>query len=412
VRSRPGGPRPLNEEAFPYVFLDATYYKVRSNQRVVSRTAVIATGVSANGILEVLGCAGGDSETKAFWTGFLRDLRDRRLRVQLVISDADRGLTDAVTAVLQGAAWQRCRVHFMRNTLAKVSNDHTEMVAATIRMIFAQPTGPRSVSNWTTSRPAVREFPAAAHLLRAARSDPTAFADFPLAHWQRIWSMNPLERLNREVKRCPRSSGSSPPPTPCSARSLRADQAHDEWQDSDRRNLAEGRWRCACGIVARVAESHATSYTTPRGRNPRGLHVTAIWMPRACGHPWPLPRVELFEVASHSRGVKLGHTNCGCGRQSCPAIWRAQQLLHGAAQGGGVPEGGHSAGDPVLYGFVDAVGRRCHDRYVSSHCLHDSPREPLPSGRRDENVHRGQQSWDIPAKSGEDDLGAEPEVTN
>lgn len=103
--------RPLDEQAFPYVFLDATYCKARVNKRVVSQAVVIATGVSADGRREVLGCAVGDSETEVFWTEFLRDLRDRGLGgVQLVISDSHRGLTNAVGTVLQGAAWQRCRV--------------------------------------------------------------------------------------------------------------------------------------------------------------------------------------------------------------------------------------------------------------------------------------------------------------
>jgi putative transposase len=105
--------RPLDEIAFPYVFLDATDCKTRVNMRVVSQAVVIATGVSADGRREVLGCAVGDSETEAFWTEFLRSLRDRGLGgVQLVISDSHRGLTNAVGTVLQGAAWQRCRVHY------------------------------------------------------------------------------------------------------------------------------------------------------------------------------------------------------------------------------------------------------------------------------------------------------------
>ena len=141
--------RTLDHIAFPYVFLDATYCKVRINQRVVSQAVVIATGVSADGRREVLGCATGDSETEAFWTEFLRDLRDRGLTgVQLVISDAHSGLVNAIEAVLQGVSWQRCRVHFMRNVLAKVSKGHAEMVAATIRTIFAQP-GPVSYTHLT-----------------------------------------------------------------------------------------------------------------------------------------------------------------------------------------------------------------------------------------------------------------------
>ncbi|MGJ7442996.1 IS256 family transposase, partial [Aquipuribacter sp. MA13-6] len=133
--------RPLDEHEFPYVFLDATYCKARINHRVVSQAVVIATGVSADGRREVLGCDVGDSETETFWTDFLRGLRDRGLGgVKLVISDSHRGLTNAITAVFAGSGWQRCRVHFMRNALARVGKGHAEMVAATIRTIFAQPT--------------------------------------------------------------------------------------------------------------------------------------------------------------------------------------------------------------------------------------------------------------------------------
>jgi putative transposase len=145
--------RPLDERAFPYVFLDATYCKARVNGRVVSRSVVIATGVSADGRREVLGCAVGDNETEAFWTDFLRGLRDRGLDgVQLVISDAHRGLTRAIDTVLLGAAWQRCRVHFMRNVLARVSKGQAEMVAAAIRTILPSPPPTPSGRRWKTSR--------------------------------------------------------------------------------------------------------------------------------------------------------------------------------------------------------------------------------------------------------------------
>jgi len=132
--------RPFHHIAFPYVFLDATYCKVRLNKRIVSQAVVIATGVSADGRREVLGCQVGDSETEAFWTEFLRELKDRGLgSLQLVISDAHSGLIKAISTTMQGASWQCCRVHFMRNALARVSKGHAEMVAATIRTIFAQP---------------------------------------------------------------------------------------------------------------------------------------------------------------------------------------------------------------------------------------------------------------------------------
>jgi putative transposase len=132
--------RPLSEQAFPYVFLDATYCKARVNHRVVSQAVVIATGVAADGRPEVLGFDVGDSEDGAFWTAFLRSLKTRGLSgVQLVISDAHAGLRAAIEAILIGAAWQRCRVHFLRNVLAQVPKGSAEMVAAAIRTIFAQP---------------------------------------------------------------------------------------------------------------------------------------------------------------------------------------------------------------------------------------------------------------------------------
>jgi putative transposase len=234
--------RPLHEQPFPYVFLDATYCKARVNSRVVSQAVVIATGVSAEGRREVLGCAVGDSETETFWTEFLRGLRDRGLGgVQLVISDSHRGLTNAVAAVLQGAAWQRCRVHFMRNALAKVTKGHAEMVAATIRTIFAQPTGDAVRAHVdVVADMLARQFPAVAGQLREAKEDLTAFADFPHAHWRKIWSTNPLERLNREVKRRTDVVGIFPNTDAL----LRLSacvliEAHDEWQDSDRRYLSE-----------------------------------------------------------------------------------------------------------------------------------------------------------------------------
>jgi putative transposase len=234
--------RDLGEQAMPYVFLDATYCKARVGGRVVSRAVVIATGVAADGRREVLGCAVGDSESEDFWTEFLRSLRDRGLHgVQLVISDAHRGLTAAISAVCAGAAWQRCRVHFMRNALAKVSKGHAEMVAAAIRTIFSQPMGPGVRAHVEVVATTLeQQFPAVAKLLRDAGPDITAFADFPEAHWRKIWSTNPLERLNKEVKRRTDVVGIFPDDNAL----LRLAacvliEAHDEWQVAERRYLSE-----------------------------------------------------------------------------------------------------------------------------------------------------------------------------
>ena len=144
--------RTLDHIAFPYLFLDATYCKVRLNSRVVSQAVVIATGVSADGRREVLGCATGNSETEDFWTEFLRDLRDRGLTgVQLVISDAHRGLTNAIGTVMQGVGWQRCRVHFMRNALAKVAKATTRWSPPRSARSSPSPARPRSAPRSTSS---------------------------------------------------------------------------------------------------------------------------------------------------------------------------------------------------------------------------------------------------------------------
>lgn len=233
--------RPLTG-AFPYVFADATYCKVRIGGRVVAQAIVVATGVTADGRREVLGHAVGDSEGETFWTAFFRALRDRGLTgVQLVISDAHRGLVNAITATFAGAAWQRCRVHFMRNVLAKVRKGDAEMVAAAIRTIFAQPTGPAVRAQVEEiARMLEANFPAVAAMLTDAKADITAFADFPEAHWKKVWSTNPLERLNKEIKR--RTDVVGIFPNRDALHRLAGAvlvEAHDEWQANDRRYLSE-----------------------------------------------------------------------------------------------------------------------------------------------------------------------------
>ena len=132
--------RPLTATTYPYVFLDATYCKARVNRSVVSQAVVVAIGVTGNGRREVLGFDVGDTESQPFWTAFLRSLRARGLGgVKLVISDVHTGLVAAVGATMTGTAWQRCRVHFMRNVLTQVPKQSQEMVASIIRTVFAQP---------------------------------------------------------------------------------------------------------------------------------------------------------------------------------------------------------------------------------------------------------------------------------
>jgi len=235
--------RSLATQRFPYVFLDATYCKARVDHRVVSQAVVVATGVAADGHREVLGFEVGDSEDGAFWTAFLRSLKTRGLGgVQLVISDAHAGLKAAIASVLIGAAWQRCRVHFLRNVLAAVPKGHAEMVAAAVRTIFAQPS-PVHVRDQLEVIAAMlgRQFPKVEAMLRDASDDVTAFAAFPVSHWKKIWSTNPLERLNKEIKRRTDVVGVFPNP----AALLRLAgavlvEAHDEWQVAERRYLSEG----------------------------------------------------------------------------------------------------------------------------------------------------------------------------
>ena len=165
--------RPLSGTAFPYVYLDATYCKARVNRRVVSQAVVIATGVAADGHREVLGFAVGDSEDGAFWTAFLRSLKARGLTgTQLVISDAHAGLQAAIGAVLLGTSWQRCRVHFMRNVLARVPKGNGEMVAAAIRTVFAQPDAEHVRTQLDVIAGMLgRQFPQVETMLRDARED-------------------------------------------------------------------------------------------------------------------------------------------------------------------------------------------------------------------------------------------------
>ena len=234
--------RSLAHIEFPYVFLDATYLKGRVNHQVVSRAVVVATGVSMDGHREVLGCAVGDSEDGAFWTEFLRSLRARGLAgVRLVISDQHLGLKAAVEAVMVGSAWQRCRVHFMRNVLTRVKRNNTHMVIAAIQTIFAQPDA-RAVREQFERIVATLDdqFPDVATMLTDAREDLLAFTAFPEAHWRKVWSTNPLERLHREIKR--RTDVVGVFPNDASVERLVTAvvvEAHDEWQVAERRYLSE-----------------------------------------------------------------------------------------------------------------------------------------------------------------------------
>ena len=191
------------EGPYPYCWLDATFVKARQEHRVVSLAVVIAIGVNASGQREVLGLDVGPSEDGAFWTQFLRGLVARGLSgVKLVTSDAHEGLKGAIAAVLQGASWDRCRTHFMRNALALVPKSAQQMVAATIRTVFVQPDPSTAREQWRRVADSFRSrFPRLAELLDEAETDVLAYLAFPPEHWRQVWSNNPLERLNREVKR-------------------------------------------------------------------------------------------------------------------------------------------------------------------------------------------------------------------
>ena len=221
--------RPLDHVEFPYVFVDATYVKGRVRGRVVSRAVVVATGVTSTGDREVLGIDVGDSEDGAFWTAFLQGPARPRARpaCELVISDHHLGLKQAIAAVFVGAAWQRCRVHFMRNVLAKVPKASAEMVAAAIRTIFAQPDAAHVRSQLDeVARMLDAQFPDVAAMLRDAAEDLLAFTgvparalaqdlvDQPARAGQRR-DQAPHQRRRHLPQRRRPSSGSSPP---CSSR--------------------------------------------------------------------------------------------------------------------------------------------------------------------------------------------------
>ncbi len=228
--------------AYPYVWLDATFVKVRDGGRVVSMAVVLATGVRASGEREVLGLDVGPAEDGAFWQQFLRSLVARGLTgVQLVASDAHEGLKGAIAAVFGGAAWQRCRVHFLRNVLGLVPKAQAEMVAATIRTVFAQPDPATAREQWRKVADGLRgRFPRAAALLDAAEDDVLAYLAFPREHWRQLWSTNPLERLNKEVKRRTDVVGIFPNAAAVVrlVGAILAEQ-HDEWQVGRRYFSAE-----------------------------------------------------------------------------------------------------------------------------------------------------------------------------
>ena len=193
--------RPI-EGDWPYLWIDATYVKVRQNGRIVSVAVIVAVGVNSDGRREVLGMDIGPSEAEPFWTEFLRKLARRGLRgVKLVISDAHEGLKAAITRVLC-ATWQRCRVHFMRNALAHAGKSGRRVVSAFMATAFAQNDAEAARQQWRRVADQLRpKLPKLAALMDEAEADVLAYMSFPAQHRAKLHSTNPLERVNGEVKR-------------------------------------------------------------------------------------------------------------------------------------------------------------------------------------------------------------------
>ena len=193
--------RPI-EGDWPYLWIDATYLKVRRGGRIVSVAAIIAVAVNTDGRREVLGLEIGTSEAEPIWTEFLRKLTRRGLRgVKLVISDAHEGIKAAVSKVLS-ATWQRCRVHFMRNVLAHAGKSGRRVASAFIATAFAQETAEAASSQWRAVADQIRpKVPKLAAIMDDAETDVLAYMTFPREHRVQLHSTNPIERINREVKR-------------------------------------------------------------------------------------------------------------------------------------------------------------------------------------------------------------------
>jgi putative transposase len=190
------------EGDWPYLWIDATYVKTREAGRIVSVAVIVAVGVNTEGQREVLGVKVGASEAEPFWTEFLRSLNRRGLRgVKLVISDSHEGIKAAASKVLK-ATWQRCRVHFMRNARAFANKTQRRMVSAAIGTVFVQDTPEAAKQQWRSVADQFREkMPKLAACMDEAENDVLAFMTLPRSHWAQIYSTNPLERLNAEIKR-------------------------------------------------------------------------------------------------------------------------------------------------------------------------------------------------------------------
>jgi transposase-like protein len=253
--------RPLSGD-WPYLWLDATYLKVREGGRIVSVAAIVAVAVNTDGKREIVGLHIGPSEAEPFWTSFLRDLVRRGLTgVKLVISDAHEGLKAAITRVL-GATWQRCRVHAMRNALAYVPKGQHTMVAAAIRQAFIQPDHDNAVQTWRHVADQLRaRWPKLGTFMDDAEADVLAYMAFPAQHRTKLHSTNPLERLNKEVKRRADVVGIFPNEDSI-VRLIGAVllEANDEWQLQHRYMQVEA----MADLIPPTVEEEKTLQITPR----------------------------------------------------------------------------------------------------------------------------------------------------
>jgi len=243
--------RPLDGGPYLYLWLDALTQKVREAGRIVNVSVVVATGVNSDGGREILGMDVGTSEDGVFWLSFLRSLVARGLSgVQLVTSDAHQGLKDAIATVFTGAAWQRCRTHFMTNLLTRVPRRAQSAVATLVRTIYQQPS-PEEVraQHGRVIAQLEERFRDVALMLEEAGPDILAFTAFPVAHWRQIWSNNPSERLNKEIRRRTDVVGIFPNRAAVQrlVGAVLAEQ-HDEWQVS-RRYLAPAPPQACLDIV-------------------------------------------------------------------------------------------------------------------------------------------------------------------
>ena len=195
--------RPLDGGPYAYLWLDALTQKVREGGRIVNVSVVVGTAVNVEGKREIVGLDVGTSEDGAFWLSFLRSLVARGLSgVELVTSDAHQGLRDGIAAVFGGASWQRCRTHFMTNLLTRVPKRAQPWVATMVRSIYQQPSAAEVHSQHEKVVEQLQErFPQAAAMLDEAAAEILAFTSFPMEHWKKIWSNNPQERLNKEIRR-------------------------------------------------------------------------------------------------------------------------------------------------------------------------------------------------------------------